>query len=272
MTFDTIEVDDHPDDERIRRIRLDVPERNNTIDLQMLHDLTKAIVDADRSDDVGGIVLGARGDTFCSGAALTELNELSFEEGGRWLTAYFETLDLLRDTGKPVVAAVEGTCVAGGNELVSACDLIVAGESARFGQPEVGVGSTAGGGGVQLLPLIVGEKRARDLLLTGRLLEAEEARAMGLINRVVPDGEADSRAVELVGTILDEKSPQAYRTIKAMLQQWTNIGLLGQEMGRDLTAHVWASQEFEERAEAFLDRRDQTPRSFQGTRPPETDD
>jgi len=260
------------DDERIVHVRLDAPERNNTIDLAMLRAFTDAVVAADRDSEIRGVVLGATGEPFCAGASLEELTELTVEEGNRWMTAYFEALDVLRDTGKPVVAAVEGTCAAGGNELVSACDLIVAGESARFGQPEVGVGSTAAGGGAQLLPLIVGEKRARDLLLTGRMLDAEEARAIGLINRVVDEGKAEARATELVGEILDRNSPQAYRAIKAVMKQWTNVGLAGQEMARDLTAHVWASEEFRERADAFLAREGQQPRQFTGTRPPAGDE
>jgi enoyl-CoA hydratase len=272
MAYETIAVDRHPDDDRIARIRMDRPDRQNVVDARLLDELTVAVTEADRDDDVRGILLGSTGPPFCSGASLEELNDLAWEEGARWMTAYFETLDLLRETGKPVVAAVEGTCVAGGNELASACDLIVAGESATFGQPEVGVGSTAAGGGAQLLPLMVGEKRARDLLLTGRLLEAEEAKAIGLINRVVDDGEAEARAGDLLTTIADEKSPQAYRTIKAILKQWTNLGLVGQEMARDLTARVWDSPEFEERAAAFLAREEQTPRQFHGTRPRDPDE
>ncbi|MUV85644.1 hypothetical protein GJ631_03390 [Natronomonas sp. CBA1123] len=158
MSYETIAVDRHPEDDRIARIRFDRADRNNVLDSRVLDELTVAITDADRDDDVRGILLGSTEPPFCSGASLAELTELQWEEGARWMTAYFETLDLLRDTGKPVVAAAEGTCVAGGNELASACDLIVAGESTRFGQPEVGVGSTAAGGGVQLLPLMIGEK------------------------------------------------------------------------------------------------------------------
>jgi enoyl-CoA hydratase len=272
MTYETIAVDRHPEDDRIARIRFDRADRNNVLDSRVLDELTVAITDADRDDDVRGILLGSTEPPFCSGASLAELTELQWEEGARWMTAYFETLDLLRDTGKPVVAAAEGTCVAGGNELASACDLIVAGESTRFGQPEVGVGSTAAGGGVQLLPLMIGEKRARDLLLTGRLLEAEEAKSIGLINRVVDDGDAEAKAAEILTTIADEKSPQAYRTIKAVMKQWTNLGLTGQEMARDLTARVWDSPEFQERAEAFLAREEQKPRRFHGTRPRDPED
>lgn len=267
MPYETIETDRHPDDDRITRVMLARPEAGNTITRRLLDELTDAVVTADRDSDVRAVLLTATDEPFCSGASLEELRDLSWEEGARWMTAYFETLDLLRDTGKPVVAAVEGTCVAGGNELVSACDIIVAGESARFGQPEVGVGSTAAGGGVQLLPLMIGEKRARDLLLTGRLLDATEAKAIGLITRTAPDGESESHARDLLTTIVDEKSPQAYRMIKAILKPWTNFGLLGQEMARDLTAKTWDSEEFRERADAFLAREEQRPRRFHGTRP-----
>jgi enoyl-CoA hydratase/carnithine racemase len=185
---------------------------------------------------------------------------------------YFDTLDVLRDTGKPVVAAVDGTCVAGGNELTMACDLVVAGESARFGQPEVGVGSSAAGGGVQLLPLLVGEKRAREMLLLGELLSAEEAERIGLINRVVGDDEVEDRAMGLLTRIVDTKSPQAYRAIKGIMKTWTNLGLLAEPMARDMTANVWASEEFDERVSAFLARQEQTPRPFTGTRPDPTAD
>lgn len=272
MDYETITADRHPDDDRVARVRLACPDSGNLITRRVLDELTDAVVAADRDDAVRGILLGSTAEPFCRGASLGELRDLPWEEGARWLTAYFETLDLLRDTGKPVIAGVEGTCVAGGNELASACDVIVAGESTRFGQPEVGVGSTAAGGGVQLLPLMVGEKRARDLLLTGRLLDAEEAKAIGLITRVVPDGEAEDRARELLTTIADEKSPQAYRTIKAILKPWTNVGLVGQEMARDLTARTWDSEEFRERVDAFLAHEEQTPRRFHGTRPREPDE
>ncbi|WP_123538237.1 enoyl-CoA hydratase/isomerase family protein [Halosimplex salinum] len=256
------------EDDRIAIVRLDAPDRNNTIDLQMILEFSEAVVAADRDDDVQGIVVSAAGEMFCAGADLHYLKELTFEDGTRFMTAYFEALDLLRETGKPVVAGVHGTCAAGGNELASACDLIVAEETARFTQPEAGVGATAAGGGVQLLPLIVGEKRAKDLLLTGRMIDAEEARAMGLVSRVVPEGDGESRAVDLVQTIVDEKSPQAYRTIKAILKPWTNFGLLGQEMARELNARVWDSDEFRERAEAFLAHEEFDPRDFDGVRPP----
>jgi enoyl-CoA hydratase/carnithine racemase len=265
--YDTIDTE-HAADERIAIVRLDAPDRNNVIDVELILEFSEAIIAADRDDDIQGIVVSANGEMFCAGADVNYLKELSFEEGTRFMTAYFEALDILRDTGKPVVAGVHGICAAGGNELVSACDLIVAEESAEFTQPEAGVGATAAGGGVQMLPLIVGEKRAKDLLLTGRMLDAAEAKAIGLINRVVPEGDGEARAVELVQTIVETKSPQAYRTIKAIMKPWTNFGLLGEEMARELNARVWDSDEFRDRSESFLAGEEFEPRDFDGVRSP----
>lgn len=266
MVYETITAEPHADDERIVRVALDSPP-NNVIDRRMLTELREAFEAADRAADVQAILLTAEREPFCSGADLDELVDLDFEAGSRWLTAYLETIDVLRETGKPAVAAVSGTCVAGGNELVMGCDLVVAGESARFGQPEVGVGSTAAGGGVQLLPLVVGEKRARELLLTGDLLSADEAERYGLINRVVDDDEVEARAMKLLQRIIDTKSPQAYRAIKSVMSTWTNLGMVHRELARDMTARVWASEEFKERAAAFQRRDEQTPRPFTGSRP-----
>jgi len=122
-----------------------------------------------------------------------------------------------------------------------------------------------------LLPLVVGEKRARELLLTGRLLEADEAERYGLINRVVPDDAVEERALDLVEEVLDTSSPQAYRAMKAVMSGWTNLAMLQREMARDTTARVWASDEFRERADAFLAGETPDARPFTGARPPERD-
>lgn len=251
-------------------LRLDRPERN-LLNGELVRDLTAALDAFDRDPEIDAIVLGSTSPVFSAGADLAELRKLSNEEANRWLSGYFELVDRLRDTGKPTVAAVEGDCVAGGNELAMGCDLIVAGESARFGQPEVVVGSTAAGGGLQLLPLIVGEKRAREMLLTGELLGAEEAERYGLVNRVVDDGEAESAARELARTVIESASPQAYRTMKAVMKSWTNLAMHHREMARELTAAVWTAEEFDERAEAFLAGRDMEAGSFTGVRPEQGD-
>lgn len=112
--FDNVVAEPHPEDERVARVLLDRPAANNTLDLNTLLDLGQAFADADRDPNTQAILLGATDDPFCSGADLRELGDMPFEEGSRWLTAYLETIDVLRETGKPAVAAVGGTCVAGG--------------------------------------------------------------------------------------------------------------------------------------------------------------
>ena len=250
-------------------VRIDNRENNNVLDLEAIGELNDAFRAADRDDDVDGIVLGSVGDVFCSGADLSEIAGGDLESGTRWLNAYYDNLEVLKDTGKPTIAAVTGPCVAGGQELIVGCDLIVAGESASFGQPEVFVGSTAGSGGLQMLPLMIGERRAREMLLTGRTIDAETAQEWGLINRLVDDDEVESVATELLFDVVENSSPQAYRVMKSVMKQWSNLAMLGWESQRELTAAVWRSAEFTERAENFMNKKPMERRSFVGSSPEE---
>lgn len=260
------------DDDRLVHINLDNLENRNVLDLEMISEINDALLRSDLDDSVQGIILGTTGDVFCAGADVSELKDLTFEEGSRWLEAYYGLVNMLKDTGKPTVAAVRGACVAGGNELMMGCDLAVAGESARFGQPEAGIGSTAAGGGVQILPLIVGMKRAKELLLTGEIISAKKAEEFGLINKVVPDESVEAEVVNLVQSIIDEKSPQAYRVIKSIMEQWDNLAMLNWPLAREMTSKVWTSEEFSERAETFLSKRKQEPQKFLGVLPESADE
>jgi enoyl-CoA hydratase len=264
-----VSVDRDESDDRICWIRLDDPENNNALSLELILEIGEAVLYADRQDEVDAIILGSTTQRFCSGGDVKELKGIAIEDGNRFLTAYMETVEMLRESGKPTLAAVTGDCVAGGNELVMGCDLVVAGNSAKFGQPEVIVGSTAAAGGVQILPLIVGQRRAKELLLTGRLLSAEEALNFGLINRVVNDGDVEEETAALALEIIDNTSPQAYRVIKAVMKQWSNFAMIGQEVAREVTAAVWHADEFDERAEEFLSKEPLSPRNFSGTLPQE---
>lgn len=270
-TTDRIQVSRAEIDDRVVSVRLDDPSRNNVISTQLLTELHSALSWADADEHIDGILIGSTSDeVFCAGADLNNLIALSAEEANRFLDEYLVVISLLWKTGKPVVAAVPGDCVAGGNELAIACDVILAEESARFGQPEAIVGSTAAGGGVQLLPLIIGLQRTKDRLYTGRLITAETAREWGWINRVVPDRESQSEALEVLRDIIEHKSPLAFRSIKTLLGNWKSVGMQNEGLARELTAKVWASDEFHERAKAFLNDEKLKPRQFTGTTPPET--
>ncbi len=270
--YEKISVYENPEDSRIVHINLDNLESNNVIDSTMISEINHALGWADKENSIQGIILGTTGDIFCAGADVSEIKDLSFEDGSRWLEGYYNMVVMLKDTGKPTIGAVKGACVAGGNELTMGCDLVVAGESSVFGQPEAGVGSTAAGGGIQLLPLMIGMKRAKELLLTGKTISAKQAEEWGLINKVVPDDEVEDEAVELTQTILDEKSPQAYRIIKSVLEEWDNLAMESWPLAREITSKVWDSEEFSERVEAFLKKKKQEPREFLGVSPKDTEE
>ncbi|RLI19813.1 enoyl-CoA hydratase [Candidatus Bathyarchaeota archaeon] len=267
MNYERIIVERDSKDSRLLWIKLNYPEKLNVLHLKLLNEFYDALVNADRDDETQAILITGVGKAFSAGADVRELMKGNFEQGLRWLKAYWRVIEVIRETGKPVIAAVKGACVAGGHEIVMACDLVVAGKSARLGQPEVIVGSTAMGIGVQLLPLIVGEKRAREMLFTGKLLSGEEAYKIGLVNRVVDDDMVEEEARKLAIHIIENASPQAFRVMKSGLKFWTDLAMLNMMMARDITSMVWASEEFRERCKDFLEKRKMKPRKFTGTMP-----
>jgi enoyl-CoA hydratase/carnithine racemase len=267
MTYERIIVENDRKDPRLRWIKLNCPERLNVLHLKMLNEFYEGLVEADKDDTVQAVLITGVGKAFSAGADVKELIEGDFEHGIRWLKAYWRVIEVTRETGKPVIAAVNGVCVAGGHEIAMACDLVVAGKSARLGQPEILVGSTAMGIGLQLLPLMVGEKRAREILFTGKLLSAEEAYQIGLVNRVVDDEKVEEEARKLAFQIIDNASPQAFRVMKSGLKFWTDLAMLNMMIARDVTSMVWTSQEFRERCKDFLEKREMKRKRFTGTMP-----
>jgi len=267
MTYKKIIVEKDEENERLLWIKLNYPERLNVLHLKMLKELHKALVEADKDDMAQAILITGVGKAFSAGADVKELMKGNFEQGLRWMKAYWNVIEIIRETGKPVIAAVKGACVAGGHEIAMACDLVIAGRSAKLGQPEILVGSTAMGVGVQLLPLIVGEKRAREMLFTGRLLSAEEAYQIGLVNRVVDDERVEEETRRLATSIIDNASPQAFRVMKSGLKFWTDMAMINMMMARDITSMVWTSEEFRERCKDFLEKKKMKSRKFTGIMP-----
>jgi enoyl-CoA hydratase len=121
--------------------------------------------------------------------------------------------------------------------------------------------------GVQLLPLMVGEKRAREMLFTGRLLSADEAYQIGLVNKVVSDEKVKEEARKLAIHIIDNASPQAFRVMRPGIKFWTDLAMLNMMMTRDVTSMVWTSKEFRERCKDFLEKKRMKPKKFSGIMP-----
>lgn len=198
---------------------------------------------------------------FSAGADIRELEGLDAAGCSAFIAlgqGLFSRMGLIP---KPILAAINGACVGGGMELAMACDLRIAAESARFGQPEVNLGVVSGWGGTQRLPRLVGKTRALELLMLGKQISADEARAMGLVNRVVPDDMLEAEATTLARK-LAAKSPVALAKVKESVEG--GLGLpLAEGLGEEARCYVdaYVSEDAKEGIRAFLEKR---PARFPG--------
>jgi enoyl-CoA hydratase len=195
----------------IARITLNRPDKLNALNGVVIAELGDAIGHVEGDPGVRGVILtGAGPKAFVAGADISEIAEQGASEGKARALAGQLVFRRLERCGKPVIAAVNGFALGGGCELAMACHLRVASESAKFGQPEVKLGIGPGYGGTVRLPRLVGKGRALELLLTGQMIDAQEAWRIGLVNRVVPADRLLDEAEQLLRTIL-ENGPLAIR-------------------------------------------------------------
>jgi dihydroxynaphthoic acid synthetase len=200
------------------------------------------------------VISGAGRKAFCSGGDIAEMRDLTQETGRVMLTKLWELFRTIRCAPKPVVAAVDGYCLGGGNELNMVCDLTVATEKSIFGQVGPTVGSTPVLSGTQYLPRCVGDKRAKEIIFLCRRYTAREALDMGWINRVVPDGALDSAVKEWTDRIL-EMSPQSLRLSKLNLNFESDLLMPSFTHGIELLCSTYGSEELREGMTAFLEKR-----------------
>lgn len=182
---------------KICYLTLNRPEVFNALNLQMVRDLILALRRAEEEPDIRVIILKGAGKAWCAGGDLEELLELtkkSSYDRRAYLLEFKIMIDTIRKISKPVIAAINGACVGGGNELNIACDLTIASENAKFGQAGPRVGSIPVFGVPQNLQILVGEKRSREITYLCRLYTAREAEAMGWVNKVVPPESLDQEA------------------------------------------------------------------------------
>lgn len=200
------------------------------------------------------IVIAAESDrVFSAGADIAELEELRRPgESARIVSQLHATLDRLERLPQPTIAAIEGAAVGGGTELALACTFRVASERARLGLPEVGLGVIPGGGGTQRLPAVVGISAALDLVLNGRVVDAREALEIGLVNRVVPPGEARAAAVAWASELAGRPRVAVQAAKRAVLAWRTSDGYASEVEG---FAEVAMSEDMVEGISAFLEKR-----------------
>jgi enoyl-CoA hydratase len=234
-------------------VTLNRPEALNALSDELMEQLVGSLQELDRDEEVRCIVLAGSDKAFAAGADIAELARSSAID--LYYQRRIERWDAIRGLWTPLVAAVSGYCLGGGCELAMACDLIVASESARFGQPETGVGVIPGAGGTQRLTRAVGKALAMDMILSGRFLSAQEALAAGLAARVVPDGEWLDEAKKAAQEIA-AKAPVATRLAKEGVDRAYEGPLdLGLEHERRLLYLAFASEDAKEGLTAFMDKR-----------------
>ena len=182
-------------------LTIDRPEALNALNSAVLAELDAAITAVEQNDGIRAVILTGAGRSFVAGADIAEMKEFSSIDGKQFGVRGSGIFLRLENLPKPVIAAVNGFALGGGCELAMACDIRIASEKAKFGQPEVGLGITPGFGGTQRLPRIVGISKAMELILTAKTIGAAEALEIGLVSQVVPPEELMDKAMELANAI-----------------------------------------------------------------------
>ncbi len=240
--------------DRVGLVRLNRPQQLNALNQQLTTELMNALAVFDADSDIGAMVVTGNERAFAAGADIKEMaGSSAVEMLQRDAIAQF---DHIRTIKKPVIAAVSGWCLGGGNELVMSCDLVVASETARFGQPEITIGVIPGAGGTQRLTRAVGKVIAMEMILNNRTLTAAEALHFGLVNRVVPVERYLDEALDLAQEIAN-RAPLAVQLAKEAVNQAFETSLTdGLADERRSFYLLFASQDQKEGMQAFLEKRE----------------
>ncbi|MBX6378559.1 MAG: enoyl-CoA hydratase/isomerase family protein [Clostridia bacterium] len=239
----------------VARITLNRPRVYNAFRGETVEDLLVAFEDANDDETVGVIVLTGAGGNFCTGGDVKWEAGFTEAQGRRLGRTLMKLAHLMRNNGKPIIAAVRGYCIGGGNELNLLCDLTVASENARFGQAGPRMGSVPVFFGTQLLAVNLGEKRAREIVYLCHEYTAQEALQMGWVNRVVPDDQLEAAVDEWCQEILD-KSPQAIRVAKYSINSIGDVAVYPAVLhGMLQLSMMHATEEFHEGTSAFVEKR-----------------
>jgi len=239
----------------IAKITLNRPEVLNVFRWETLDDLINAFNDADNDDCIGVVVLTGAGDkAFCAGGDIEAMKNLDQRTGQKWNKKLMTLSSLMRNMGKPIIAAIKGYCIGGGNELNVFCDLTIASDKAKFGQAGAKVGASPLWGATQLLPRIVGEKKAREMIFLCNLYSAEEAEKMGLVNKVVPHDELEAEVQRWCDRIL-EMSEQSIRLAKLSLNFESDLLYPSFTHGAALLNTLWGTEQLKEGLSAVKEKR-----------------
>ena len=252
QTYETLLVERR---ERVAIITINRPDKRNALNIKTREEGAAAFEELRADDSVRVVIITGAGDkAFIAGADIAEFAGRTAVTQREVMTgrSLFTAIDSFP---KPVIAMINGYCLGGGCELALACDLRIASERASFGQPEINLGIIPGGGGTQRLTHLVGEGKAMELILTGEIINAQAAHAIGLVNTVVPHEELEAKTLEIANRIA-EKSPIALRLAKEAVKTAARSTLdEGLRREIDLFALCFSSEDKDEGVKAFLEKR-----------------
>lgn len=240
-------------DERVGIITLNRPKALNALNSQVMNDLTTAATDFDNDPSIGAIIITGSGKAFAAGADIKEMSALTFS--AVFDADFFAPWAKLAAVRTPTIAAVAGHALGGGCELALMCDVLIAADTAKFGQPEIKLGVLPGMGGSQRLTRAIGKAKAMDLILTGRTIDAAEAERSGLVSRVVPADDLLTEAKALATTIA-QMSRSATRMAKEAVNRAFETSLTeGLLYERRLFHSAFATDDQTEGMTAFIEKR-----------------
>jgi enoyl-CoA hydratase len=238
-------------------VTLNRPQALNALNADLISELASALDDLETDAGIGAIVLTGSEKAFAAGADVKEMVTKSYPEiyVEDFITSGWERVGQCR---KPVVAAVAGFALGGGCEIAMMCDIIIAADNARFGQPEITLGTIPGAGGTQRLARFVGKAKAMDLCLTGRMMDATEAERAGLVSRVVPVTELLAEAVKVAERVASMSRPIAMMVKESINRAWETTLTEGVRFERRLFHATFATEDRKEGMTAFIEKRKPT--------------
>jgi enoyl-CoA hydratase len=234
-------------------ILLNRPEAMNALDSGMLRKLESSLGELEKDDAVRVIIITGE-KNFCAGADIREMRDMNPREAGEFAALGHRVFDRIENCAKPVIAAIAGYALGGGCELALACDIRIAGESARLGQPEVKLGLVPGFSGAQRLARLVGTSRSKELVLTGKIVDSSEAEFIGLVNRIEPDPELMKKTEE-TALMIAQASPHAVKLAKELANRYSAMTRELSAMDIEAFVKCYESADHIEGMSAFLEKR-----------------
>jgi enoyl-CoA hydratase len=239
---------------RVGLVTLNRPKQLNALNDALMTELGEALLKFDADENIGAIVLTGNDKAFAAGADIGAMVSWSYMDVYKtdYITRNWEAL---KRTRKPVIAAVAGFALGGGCEIALACDIVVAADTAKFGQPEIKIGAMPGAGGSQRLPRAVGKAKAMDMILTARMMDAQEAERAGLVSRVVPAEKLLDEALAVANAICEFSGPSVMMAKEAVNRAYETPLAEGILFERRMFHSLFATEDQKEGMRAFVEKR-----------------